>query len=268
MPIMGGGFEEAQAEQRHIILSDYHIRTFRDSRGRVRTAHDAHAMAVAEAFMEAWRPTDIWYNGDMLDFHQVSKYCKARRDRAGLAEDIEEWRALLDRQAKYGARRHFNKGNHEARLEPYIAANADPLADLEELRFDRLLHLEKHGISVAEYGERVMLAEGLEITHGDVARKMAGYSAHAQLKGISGISGHTHRLAQVWKRDRRGASTWLEGGCLCSLSPDYTPDPDWQQGFTTVTVKGGLWHAELVPIHRTPTTYWLMWGGRTFIHRV
>ena len=48
--------------------------------------------------------------------------------------------------------------------------------------------------------------------------------------GISGISGHTHRLAP-YKKSGYTPRVWWEQGCLCRLDPDYIiGKPNWEQG--------------------------------------
>lgn len=261
------GAASAQSE-RHIIISDYHIRTY-EERGKKRTAHDRKAMQLVERFMEAWKPTDIWYNGDILDGHQVStRFCRDPRQALGLHQDVREMRSLLQEhhRAHPEARKRFLMGNHDIRVENFLAEKALALADLPELQVGVLFGLDALGIEVYPYKERVELCPGVFVTHGEVARKGSGQSARAQHRGLSGISGHTHRLGHVWETDLRGTIEWVEGGCLCSLTPDYIAAPDWQQGFTTVCVDRARGRYEIRPvaIRRAGRSYWLMYDGEMF----
>jgi len=89
--------------------------------------------------------------------------------------------------------------------------------------------------------------------HGDLVRKFASYTAKGEFdkEGMSGASGHSHRLGQHYVRKRGGFYTWLESGCLCDLNPEYIEGTaDWQQGLSLVTFRENSNHftATLIPI--------------------
>jgi len=45
------------------------------------------------------------------------------------------------------------------------------------------------------------------------------------------------------KTDVRGPHVAYENFCLCSLQPEWTQNPNWQQGFCTVRVEdNGFFH--------------------------
>lgn len=71
------------------------------------------------------------------------------------------------------------------------------------------------------------------VKHGTVVRSESGATAKAEysLAGISGISGHTHRLAR-YRKAGYAQREWLEQGCLCRLDPDYVAGglPNWTIG--------------------------------------
>src|SRR5208283_445858 len=99
---------------------------------------------------------------------------------------------------------------------------------------------------------QINLSPKLAVRHGWIARKGSGASALDTLEhlGYSVIVGHTHRQSLVYKttHDIDGAPATLtaaEAGCMCRVNqtpidgrrwPNYSPVPDWQQGFSTVTV--------------------------------
>jgi hypothetical protein len=253
----GGRFE------RHIVLSDYHIRNYKQKvwdegreqyRYERKRAHDPRAMAVVEEFMKAWQPHGIWYNGDFIDFHGISRFCKTARDAEGMQADLDELLDLFERHQQMwpDAKRRFLLGNHDARFEPYIEQYAPALADLRCLSYHTLFQTKRLGLELHPYKERVSILPGvLEITHGDKVSKHSGQTAQKMLEmGVSGVSGHVHRLGLAFKTTRVGTTVWAEGGCLCSLEPDYMVDPNWQQGFTTILVdrENRRFHMDLVPI--------------------
>ena len=79
-----------------------------------------------------------------------------------------------------------------------------------------------------------MLFHEFLIKHGNIVRTRSGYTATGEREkaGISGVSGHTHRLSQVYNTNYRGMTTWVECGCLCQLNPEYAEGQivDWQSG--------------------------------------
>jgi hypothetical protein len=100
---------------------------------------------------------------------------------------------------------------------------------------------------------QINLSPKLAVRHGWIARKGSGTSALDTLEhlGYSVIVGHTHRQSLVYKttHDIDGGITTLtaaEAGCMCRVNqtpdstgrrwPNYSPVPDWQQGFSTVTI--------------------------------
>jgi hypothetical protein len=76
--------------------------------------------------------------------------------------------------------------------------------------------------------------------HGNLISKDAGMTARRELQseGMSGASGHSHRLAQIYLRDRSGEYTWIESGCLCDLNPEWMDSTaNWKHGLSIVSFK-------------------------------
>jgi hypothetical protein len=147
---------------------------------------------------------------------------------------------------------YYEMGNHEARWERYLRQNAVELRWLTSLTWYELLDARDTGMEIYPWRHRVEVLSGvLEVTHGDKARATSGATGIVMLSmGVSGVSGHTHRLGQVFKRNRLGITTWAESGCLCRLDPEYLISPDWSQGFVVIYVdrKNNRFHMDTVPI--------------------
>jgi hypothetical protein len=125
----------------------------------------------------------------------------------------------------------------------------------------KLLSLDELDIEFVAYDEQSkhkFLPKFL-LKHGNVVRQKSGYTANAEHSkyGMSGASGHTHRLSQFYHRDHNGNHVWLETGSTCDLNPEYTPDPDWQNGFVVLTLhrETGAFQAESVYIHNGNAIY-------------
>ena len=158
------------------------------------------------------------------------------------------------------SRRIFIMGTHEHRWMKYLMDKAAPTSKLRSNRIENLYKLAENGIEYVGY-ERGLLVNGtFLIIHGDIAvmnslacRQLPSsrYTAkrHFDKKGGSGMCNHTHRLGSFYKTNRFGIYGWWENGCLCTLKPDWTYQPDWQNGFAMIHFKeGGHFHVQPLPI--------------------
>lgn len=187
------------------------------------------AFNAALEFIDFIKPSKVWIIGDWVDFYQISDFERNPERIPELQDDItlgvEHLRAV--RAIAPSADIYFIPGNHEYRLKRYLWTKAMPLASLKGLKLDELLKLEKFKIKYMEYGFHQY--GKLLVTHGSLIRKDAGAAAAAeqQRSGMSGVTGHTHRLAQIFKRDESGYYTWMEIGCLCKIDRKQV---EWARG--------------------------------------
>lgn len=215
-----------------IVLSDIHI-----------PEHDQQALGIALEYMQSVMPDIIVLNGDILDNINTSRFPRDPHMIETFADELEETRAFLDlinkRHPK--AKKYYVVGNHEVRIEKYLYDRAPALSSLPELSIDRLLQLEEKGYVYVDGSDKVKLGN-LEVFHGEIVRKDSGASArsHMNKRGGSVLIGHVHKLGATYRTDRWGTHMAIENGHLSRPDPDYTVDPDWQQGFTEVhfTSKG------------------------------
>jgi len=153
------------------------------------------------------------------------------------------------------------QGNHDKRWQKYLNNHAEELCYLDVLQIEKLLKLNELKI---EYKGNYVFRNVL-FKHGNIVRKYSGYTARAELdkEGMSGCSGHTHRLSAHFKTLRGGKYVWLETGCLCDLHPEYIEGTaNWQQGVGGFMFKRGSKHFYpfLVPIVDNE----IIWGNKTF----
>jgi hypothetical protein len=249
--------------ERHVILSDLHYRTYSAQvwdgateryKPVTRTVHDPAALRVTEAFLRSWKPDVIWFAGDMLDCSPLSKHDKEPFDEDGLQQDVDGLVTILRRFRRDHPRAamHYLLGNHEAWLAKFLSRNAGPLRWLSALSYQSMLDSKALRMPIYPYRERVPILPGVfEVTHGDKIAPKSGYTAQKMLEaGVSGVSGHVHRLGTAYRTTRVGTTIWAENGCLCDLSPSYVTDPNWQQGFSVVLIdrKNARFHLDQIPI--------------------
>jgi len=233
--------------------------------------HDPVAVRLWLKFIRRWRPDAVVLTGDVLDCYQLSRFDRdpARRER--LADDIQAANALLDAvdRAAGDVEKVYVAGNHEDRLRRYLWRSAPELAGLPGLTVPELLRLERRGWRYVDYlptdgGEPGYRLAGLLVIHGWTVRQGAGQTARACLQrfGGDGVTGHCHRLAHYQQRQSGVVHQWYEAGCLCRLTPQYNPLPDWQHGFLAgqQLADGTVW-LDTVPL-RDRRLWWqgMVWG--------
>lgn len=216
--------------------------------------HDMVAIKAMLAFVKDWKPQVVFFLGDVVDFYAISHFAKDPLRSLQLQEEIDDTNKILDLICKStpDSKRFFIRGNHEQRMQKYLWTKAAELSRLNGLKVENLLKLSERDISYLSNGRH--LYRGTVIKHGDIVRKFGAYTARGEFEstGMSGVSGHTHRLAVYPHSNEAGDFMWMECGCLCRLDPEYMDGkkPNWQQGFGIGYYKDGSarFHMERVPI--------------------
>lgn len=193
------------------------------------------------------------FNGDMLDFYELSKYPKDPAVEEPLDVDLAAWYTMLSgvrSRLDDGQPIDVNPGNHDIRYELYMRSDAKKLSGLKLLELPRVLKVAEYGATLHE--KKGFMFGNTRAYHGESVRQHAAESAkHEMLAwGTSGTSGHVHRLAKYMKTTNAGTLTWTESGCLCLLDAEYmTRDPNWQHGCVLLFRHAdGHVHHELVRI--------------------
>lgn len=196
---------------------------------------DKRALNAALKFVQYYKPDTVFLLGDVLDMYGLARFDNKDPEKIGkLHEEIDEAQKLLTdiRDVSGKSDVYYIQGNHEYRLQKYIRNNAPELHGFNQIQLENLLGLDDLNITYVPEGR--MEYYGMLVKHGEKVRSRSGYTATGELEstGISGISGHTHRLAQVYKTNRAGMFTWVEAGCVCDLNPEYMEGriADWQHG--------------------------------------
>ena len=198
--------------------------------------HDEEALQAVIDFIGQFKPRHLVLNGDILDCYTISKFEKNSDLRMSFQDELDATRDVISRliaAAPAKCRTVYLQGNHEDRHRRLLWDNP-ALADLRNLQLSQLLKLRELGVKkFMRYGE-LHNHLGVAFTHGSIARKHGSYTARAEREehGISGVSGHTHRLGVSYKTYTDRIVTWYEQGCLCDLKPGYIRGtPNWQHGF-------------------------------------
>ena len=198
---------------------------------------DLKAFGFAVKILEEIQPDRIFLGGDIWDHSAVSKYRKNPDKVVCLQKEIEtgieQLASLVD--ACPTALVQLTRGNHEARLPNFLLDTAKALYGLEVFNPRTLYGLDDLGI---EYIEKAPYKVGhLYLLHGDQVNTSGINPAKKALDDVNSsvLFGHVHKFSESGKTQLNGRQigAW-SNGCLCTLSPGYTLQPDWQQGFSIV----------------------------------
>lgn len=179
------------------------------------------------------KPHRVILNGDLGDFFMLSRFNHSQERLDDLQDEIDmcnAFRAAV-RKAAPNALIEETEGNHDSRIRSYVALHGRALKSLRALEPENLFHWRQNEIT-PHTGAGFRLRPNFLVKHGTVVRGEAGASAKAELAaaGVSGWSGHTHRLS-TYRKVGYQTMQWTEQGCLCRLDPDYvTGLPNWTNG--------------------------------------
>ena len=217
--------------------------------------HDKFAVQACFAEFKKRKVDGIYLNGDIMDLEDVSRFEKMPDGRY-LRDEIEVGRSFVKSLRKLfpNIPIYWKDGNHEKRLESYIASKAPELVKLFGMDIPTQLELEEHGIihvpehKVARFGK-------LWIAHGhELGLKSGTVNIARQVRmrvGVNLICGHWHR--QQFDTSRNLADeihgVWTLG-CLAYLKPRYTGVMNqWNQGAATVDLnEDGTFHVNAFQI--------------------
>lgn len=205
---------------------------------------DKRKVSIMLKVLEEWKPTRLSFLGDLDDMDGPSRFSK------GTKSEVEN--SVLYSSSKVKNFLHkvreilpdseidYFMGNHEERWNAYIDTSAPAAADL--ITFDDLYDLSNLGINWWNYSnEPVKIFGDYHIHHGLSISRHSGQSAMKEHEtfGVSGFSGHTHRLGLFTKTDMKGIHEWYECGHLVDVKQmDYVVTPNWQPGFAIAHISG------------------------------
>lgn len=209
--------------EKSLFLGDIHV-----------PFHDIEAIAIVYRFIDWFRPHFIFLVGDCVDFYQISKFEKSPQRMLKLQDDLDDTKVILSQLRALCPRSKiiYFEGNHERRLTRWLWSHPE-VAQLRAMDIRNLLGLEELKIQFIQAIEQYDF-HGFQIEHGEIVRQQSAYTARGQLdkRGVSGISGHSHRLGTHYLTNMAGDHIWIENGCLCDRNPEYVKCPNWQVGFT------------------------------------
>lgn len=165
--------------------------------------HDKRAWKLLLTAMKWWKPDVIKLVGDFGEFESVTAHRKNPKNAARFLEkDVESVNKALDELDSLKARKKiYVFGNHESRVDRYIADKAPELYESEFLA--KRLRLKERGWSYVPYGEHFRLGKVYTTHDVNAAGKNAVDQAlHAYQSNI--VTGHTHRIRYIVEGNATG----------------------------------------------------------------
>lgn len=201
-----------------LVLSDLHI-----------PYHNNEAITVAIKDGVKEKADCVVINGDLLDFHWLSRFQKDPHKR-NTKQEFEAARQFLTYLRKMFPRAHivWNEGNHDARYKAYLSAHALELFNDEYYTMEKRLDLDSLAIhfvpdNTLTYAGKLSISHGHKILRGIFAPVNAARGVFLKTKE-SHLVGHTHSVSEhTEKRLSKDIITTWSVGCLCELNPDYDP---------------------------------------------
>lgn len=221
------------------VLSDIHV-----------PYHDQAALEACLDYLDKWRPTCVYLNGDTADFYNVSRWEKDPEER-DFNNEIRMVKAFLAhlRERYPDAELFFKIGNHEERYEKYLATKAPELFGVTEFRLNKVLGLDDMGYRLVRSKQKAKAGKNLTIIHGHEIYGVnvpVNFARTLQTKmGVCTIAGHRHSTSEHSYKtaDQQFVHCWSTG-CLCDMTPDYAIVNNWNHGFLTIEKSGNRFECQ------------------------
>ena len=184
----------------------------------------------------------IYINGDLLDFADISRWAKDKKVRS-VQYEIDLAREFLEGLTLLGVKLIYKCGNHDYRLNKFLANQAPQLQDLEDIQLTSLLGLQELGIEFIHDKQRAKFGK-LSVLHGHEFGESV-FSPVNPARGLflraksSVLAGHNHQTSAHHENNLNGEATaCFSTGCLCDLQPDYRPFAftKWNHGAAIIEV--------------------------------
>lgn len=215
-----------------LVISDLHI-----------PYHDVDAITTAIEYGLKNEVNTIFINGDLIDFHQLSRFEKDPRKRS-VKEEFSATKHFLQslREAFPQIDIFWLKGNHDVRYEKWLMTKVYEVFDDEYYHLEQRLALNEQKIQLID--DNILVKAGkLSITHGHHIMK-GFFSPVNSARGAwmkakqSVLIGHVHKVSNHVEVNMDGQTfgCWSTGS-LCELKPSYNPlVSNYQHGFAHVTI--------------------------------
>lgn len=206
-----------------------------------------------------YAPTAVIANGDIFDGASISRHARIGWDKSpSVIEELKACQACMSeieevaKAARHNVRLLWPLGNHDARFETFLAANAPQFEHTTGFKLSDHFQKWKKCWSVW-LNEKVVVKHrnkgGIHATHNNTVQS-----------GVTMVTGHLHSLKVTPYVDYNGVRYGVDTGTLADIyGPQFEnyleQNPvNWRSGFAILTfVNGVLLMPELVMVHTQDT---------------
>ena len=206
-----------------------------------------------------YAPTAVIANGDIFDGASISRHARIGWDKSpSVIEELKACQACMSeieevaKAARHNVRLLWPLGNHDARFETFLAANAPQFEHTTGFKLSD--HFQKW-----EKCWSVWLNEKVVVKHRNKGGIHATHNNTVQ-SGVTMVTGHLHSLKVTPYVDYNGVRYGVDTGTLADIyGPQFEnyleQNPvNWRSGFAILTfVNGVLLIPELVMVHTQDT---------------
>lgn len=228
--------------KKYLILSDIHL-----------PFHNEEALQSALDYGIAQGCTELYLNGDVMDNYWTTRFTTDPRliKTFTIETEINQTKQFLNYVNTLFDKVYYKFGNHENRWRLHLWKNADKLSHLNTFDLENVLELATNDITYIS-DSRIARLGKLTIMHG---HEIYGtYSPVNPAKGMfnkmlcSTMLGHFHQTSTHHQGTGKGDKIGVfSTGCLCTLTPDYSPLAyiKWNHGAATVeSFEDGSFHVD------------------------
>lgn len=228
-------------------------------KGKIVVFSDAHFYPDQETtayralleYIKEYKPEIIIANGDVFDGASISRHPRIGWDtKPSVKEELEavkEYMGGIESASRFKSNLIWTLGNHDARFETFLAANAPQYEGVQGFTL-------KDHFPLWQPCWSYWINDHTVIKH----RWKGGFNAgraNSLNAGTNIVTGHTHVLAVQPVTDYNGTRYGVQTGTLADPNgdqfSDYTEDnpKDWRSGFAVLTFdRGQLLMPELVQV--------------------
>ena len=216
-----------------LMISDLHL-----------PYHSTTAVELALQYGIDNNVNTIFINGDLLDFHNESRFETDPKKRS-TREEFEACKQFFEyvRYLFPKVRIYWLKGNHDKRYEHWLMTKAPQLFGDSYYLLEERLSLNNYGVTLIDDAYLVKIGK-LSVTHGHLLLRGVFAPVNAA-RGVfmrakeSCIIGHVHKVSEHQETDIDGkVMVTYSTGCLCEIYPDYAPmSNNYMHGFAHIRVE-------------------------------
>lgn len=238
---------------------------------------DDRAVDLTCKVLEAAKVDRIIFLGDVLDMACFTHYDHDRGLLPGsFQKERDGWKKTAGRILSAAGTRipaDVLQGNHEFRYMRGFLWQMPQFRDFQGMSWGDILYAAELNVTWVPGSEIWLASRNFLVTHGKIVRKHSAYSAKAEFddRGVSGASGHTHRMGQyfVTRTGSNKVYSWTECGHLSRNPPHYQRPNEgrgnWQQGFAIMAAAKSEYRVpELIPFWKHGSRYRARWQDKEF----